>query len=118
MLEIILSKIVEAAIEKSTESFINKIFERRAKSNTKLSLSSELPNYLAANYAKCETLKTLINRNDPVNLTDCFVAPDFKLMTEVVSSSDFFQKIEDSGGKVVITGLAGKWEICFFEVFI
>ena len=113
----VISTLAAAAIQKSAERLIKNISIKQASKNTNanLSLSADLPKYLAANYAKCETLKTLIDRNNPVKLTDCFVAPNFELMAERVSSNDFFQRMRASGGKIVITGLAGSGKSVFLK---
>ena len=113
-----LNAVTRKAIEKSTASLIDKISFRFAKEKydvIKFVLSKGLPNYLAANYAKCETLKTLLNRNDPIALEDCFVAPDFKLKGAAISSTDFLRHITHSTDKVVITGLAGSGKSVFLK---
>ena len=81
----------------------------------KFRLSKGLPTYLQANYTKCETLKTLLNRNDPIALQECFVAPDFEVSGESRSSSDFIDQVGQSGGKVIITGLAGSGKSVFLK---
>ena len=106
------------AIEKSSAVLIEKILLKYAKDKydvIKFSLKKGLPEYLAANYAKCETLKTLLNRNDPIALEDCFVAPNLKLKGETISSSDFMQEVNQSGVKAVITGLAGSGKSVFLK---
>ncbi len=70
---------------------------------------------MAANYAKCQTLKTLLNRNDPIALEECFVAPDFKLRGSTFSSSKFLEQASQSNTKVVITGLAGSGKSVFLK---
>ena len=110
--------VAEKAIEKSTTSLIDKISLKFAKDKydtIRFSLAKGLPNYLAANYAKCETLKTLLNRNDPIALDDCFVAPDFELKRAIMSSTNFLRHISNSNGKVVITGLAGSGKSVFLK---
>ena len=106
------------AIEKSTASLVDRISLKFAKDKydaLRLVLDKGLPSYLEANYAKCETLKTLLNRNDPIALEDCFVAPDFKTRGESVSSDEFLGQVNQSGGKVVITGLAGSGKSVFLK---
>ena len=113
-----LGAVTTKAIEKSTTNLIDKISFRLAKDKydvIKFSLAKGLPNYLAANYAKCETLKTLLNRNDPIALEACFVAPDFKLKRKIISSTDFLDYINQSNGKVVISGLAGSGKSVFLK---
>lgn len=106
------------ALEKTTSNLIDKIPFRSAKDRyevVKFVLAKGLPDYLAAHYAKCETLKTLLNRNDPIPLADCFVAPDFKFMRQTTSSFDFLRQASDAGDKVVITGLAGSGKSVFLK---
>ena len=106
------------AIEKSTAGLIEKISFKFAKDKydvIKFVLNKGLPTYLAANYAKCETLKTLLNRNDPIALQDCFVAPDLQLKGETISSEDFLYEVNHSGIKAVITGLAGSGKSVFLK---
>lgn len=106
------------AIEKSTASLVDRISLKFAKDKydaLRLVLNKGLPSYLEANYAKCETLKTLLNRNDPIALEDCFVAPDFKAKGERISSDDFLGQVNQSGGKVIITGLAGSGKSVFLK---
>ena len=109
---------ISAALEKTTASLIDRISFKSAKEKyevAKFRLSKGLPDYLAANYDKCETLKTLLNRNDPVALADCFVAPDFRLKGHVISSSEFLDHVNQTGDKVVITGLAGSGKSVFLK---
>ena len=107
-----------SALEKTTARLVDSISFKFAKEKyevVKFVLSRGLPAYLAANYAKCETLKTLLNRNDPIALTDCFVAPDFNLKGAIISSTAFLDHINQSGDKVVITGLAGSGKSVFLK---
>lgn len=113
-----LNVVAEKAIEKSTTNLIGKISLKFAKNKYDeiiFLLSKGLPNYLVANYAKCETLKTLLNRNDPIALEDCFVAPDFELKQTTMSSAEFLKKIVNSNGKIVIAGLAGSGKSVFMK---
>lgn len=113
-----LTAVASKAIEKATTSLLDKISFKFAKEKydvIRFSLSKGLPTYLEANYAKCETLKTLLNRNDPVALESCFVAPDFHIKDEITSSADFLEELNQSGGKVVITGLAGSGKSVFLK---
>ena len=106
------------AIEKSTAGLVDRISLKFAKDKydaLRMVLDKGLPSYLEANYAKCETLKTLLNRNDPVALEDCFVSPDFKTRGENISSDEFLEQVNQSGGKVVITGLAGSGKSVFLK---
>lgn len=106
------------AIEKSATGLVDRISLKFAKDKydaLRLVLDKGLPLYLEANYAKCETLKTLLNRNDPVALEDCFVAPDFKTRGESISSDRFLGQVNQSGGKLVITGLAGSGKSVFLK---
>jgi len=106
------------AIEKSTASLVDRISIKFAKDKydaLRLVLDKGLPSYLEANYAKCETLKTLLNRNDPIALEDCFVGPDFETGGESSSSDEFLEQMNKSGGKVVITGLAGSGKSVFLK---
>lgn len=106
------------AIEKSTASLVDKISLKFAKDKydaLRLVLDKGLPSYLEANYAKCETLKTLLNRNDPISIEDCFVAPDFKAKGRVCNADELLSEVEKSGGKVIITGLAGSGKSVFLK---
>lgn len=106
------------AIENSTARLVDRISPKFAKDKydaLRLVLAKGLPSYLEANYAKCETLKTLLNRNDPIALEDCFVAPDFKTRGKRVSSDEFLGQVNQSGRKVVITGLAGSGKSVFLK---
>ena len=106
------------AIKKATAILIDKISIRFAKNKydaIKFHLSEGLPNYLSANYAKCETLKTLLNRNDPIALKDCFVEPDFNLKGKTISSAEFLNQVSQSANKIVITGLAGSGKSVFLK---
>ena len=115
---IILGEVAKKAIEKSVANLIDILSLKFAKDKydvIKFELKKGLPEYLAANYAKCETLKTLLNRNEPTALEDCFVAPDFNVKDETISSSNFLNQTNQSGGKVVITGLAGSGKSVFLK---
>ena len=113
-----LTAVALKAIEQSTAGLLDKISFKFAKDKydvIRFILSKGLPTYLEANYAKCETLKTLLNRNDPIALESCFVAPDFHVRDEISSSADFLEDVNLSGGKVVITGLAGSGKSVFLK---
>lgn len=113
----IVSGIAERAIERTTSAFIEKISLKAAKDKVdaiRLVLNKGLPQYLEANYAKCETLKTLLSR-DPRPLDECFVAPDFLLNEVSMSSSDFLRLVAGDGAKAVITGLAGSGKSVFLK---
>ena len=115
---IALGAVAVKAIEKSTANLVDKLSLKFAKDRydvVKFELKKGLPDYLAANYSKCQTLKTLLNRNDPITLEDCFVAPDFNLKEEVISTDDFLTRVNVSGGKVVVTGLAGSGKSVFLK---
>ena len=111
-----LGTVATTAIRKTVSIFVEKLslqFAKNKYDQIKFSLSEGLPNYLAANYAKCQTLKTLLNRNDPIALEDCFVAPDFELRGSTFSSLKFLEQVDQSSAKVVITGLAGSGKSVF-----
>ena len=113
-----LSAVAAKAISKSTASLIDKISFRFAKDKYEIitfKLNKGLPSYLAANYAKCETLKTLLNRNDPIALEDCFVAPDFKLQESTISSTELLSHVNTFSSKVIVTGLAGSGKSVFLK---
>ena len=113
-----LSAVTIKALEKTAGNLVDCISIKVARDKldtVKLYLSKGLPNYLAANYAKCETLKTLLNRNDPIPIADCFVAPDFKLGESTFSSSAFLDHLNHTADKVVITGLAGSGKSVFLK---
>jgi hypothetical protein len=106
------------AIEKSAAALIEKLPLKFAKDQLdilKFKLNKGLPDYLLANYAKCETLKTLLNRNDPVALEDCFVAPNFSTQRSEMSSDDLLNTINRKSGKFIITGLAGSGKSVFLK---
>ena len=106
------------AIEKTASNFVDKISIKFAKDKyaaLRMLLDKGLPSYLEANYAKCETLKTLLNRNDPVALADCFVAPDFSSRDKKVTSEEFLEQVNRSDGKYIITGLAGSGKSVFLK---
>ena len=115
---IALGAVAVKAIEKSTARLVDKLSLKFAKDKYDaviFDLKKGLPDYLAANYDKCQTLKTLLNRNDPIKLEDCFVAPDFNLKEEIISTDDFLTRINETGGKVVVTGLAGSGKSVFLK---
>ena len=115
---LVIEAATKKAIEKSTASLVDRIsfkFARDKYDAIKLDLNKGLPSYLEANSAKCETLKTLLNRNDPIALEACFVAPDFKTRGEIISSDEFLGRVDKSGGKVIITGLAGSGKSVFLK---
>ena len=116
--DVVLSTVATRAIGKSADTLIDKIsfkFARNRYDIIKFELSKGLPNYLAANYAKCETLKTLLNRNDPIPIEECFVAPDFKLKDNIVSSIEILDLMNQFADKVIITGLAGSGKSVFLK---
>ncbi|NOR62282.1 MAG: NACHT domain-containing protein [Rhodobacteraceae bacterium] len=108
----------KTAIAKSTNSLVNKLSLKFAKDRIDtltFTLNKGLPSYLEANYAKCETLKTLLNRNMPVALKDCFVAPDFKLGRADKTADVFLDYVNETEGKFIVTGLAGSGKSVFLK---
>lgn len=113
-----LSAGANSAIAKTTEILVGTISEKFSKGkfdDIRLDLNKGLPEYLEANYAKCNTLKTLLNRNDPVEIDDCFVAPDFELAEKVSSSEKLLDFATQSNSKIVISGLAGSGKSMFLK---
>jgi hypothetical protein len=107
-----------SAIEKSAAGLVDRIslkFFKNKYDEIKLLLDKGLPSYLVANYAKCETLKTLLNRNDPIALEECFVSPDFDFKGMMKTSDNFLDSINREGSNVIITGLAGSGKSVFLK---
>ncbi len=105
------------AIEKSTAGLIDKISQKFKDKydEIKLLLDKGLPKYLEANFAKCEKLKTLLNRNDPVPIEECFVAPDFEIQGRTETSETFLDSISQEATNIITTGLAGSGKSVFLK---
>lgn len=107
----------QKAIAASTQQFLSKIPKALLKKYSEIEfiVSKGLPKYLEANYAKCETLKTLISRNDPVAIKDCFVAPRFKISDNEIATEEFLKFVGTGSKNVIITGLAGSGKSVFLK---
>ena len=106
------------AISRTTTNFvenISKSFVKKKIDEIRMILNKGLPKYLEVNYAKCSTLKTLLNRNDPVKLADCFVAPCFNVKKKIFQSHELLDEVNASSGKTVVTGLAGSGKSVFLK---
>jgi hypothetical protein len=113
----LVNALAQAAIEATTASFVAKLPLGRVKNKIDelgLILNKGLPRYLEANYAKCETLKTLLNR-DPRPLDECFVVPDFVVNEQLLPSDQFLRHTCGDGSKTVVTGLAGSGKSVFLK---
>lgn len=67
------------------------------------------------NFSKCEFLKIFFNRNDLISFELCFVVFDFNLKGEVFSLSEFFCRINNNGGKIVVMGFVGSGKLVFLK---
>ena len=109
---------VQNAISNSTARLVDQISLKFAKDRLDVLafiLNKGLPRYLEANYAKCGTLKTLLNRNHPAQIDDCFVAPDFKMQSKTITADVFMYEVNASNGKAIVTGLAGSGKSVFLK---
>lgn len=106
------------AIEKTASSLTEKLSSNFAKNKydeLRIKFNKGLPAYLKANYAKCETIKTLLNRNSPIPLEKCFVAPNFKMSDKMLQADELLDQINSKSMKVIITGLAGSGKSVFLK---
>lgn len=105
------------AIEKTSAKLVERVTEKISKKYNEIqfSLSKGLPNYLSGNYAKCDTIKTLLNRNSPIKLRDCFVAPRFLLSGAKVESHEILKAAANGENKILVTGLAGSGKSVFLK---
>ena len=114
----ILAASAAKGIDGATKALTSKISIRFARDRVEeliFLLNKGLPAYLEANYARCETIKTLLNRNDPIELELCFVAPNFRVDDTVVSAEQMLQDIYSESRKTIVTGLAGSGKSIFLK---
>lgn len=117
-MEPIATKAAETSIALLTSKLIDKLplnYPKDRFDELKLVLDKGLPDYLQANYSKCETLKTLLNRNDPVSITECFVAPNFKIGDKNKTSEELLSWNANPNCNAVVTGLAGSGKSVFLK---
>lgn len=106
------------AAEKSTEALLSKIslkFAKKKFDEISFALKKGLPAYVEAQYIKCLSIKTLLNRNDPIPLDECYVAPQFQLGGERSEARDLLKVASRDERKLVITGLAGSGKSIFLK---
>jgi hypothetical protein len=82
--------------------------------NGKLIVDKGLPNYLRSNYSKCETIRTLLKRDDPVLIENVYVSPQFIINHRKFNSESLLRLNAKAEKPVVVTGPAG----CGKSVFL
>ncbi|OUJ02148.1 NACHT domain-containing protein [Acetobacter cibinongensis] len=113
-----LTKVFFDALKEEEKKAISYLLERMLKpiknGNDKLSLifGTDSETYLWSMYEKCSRVKTILNRNSPVKISDCFVSPDFCFKNEKgilseISLNSFLEELIGGQSKNIITGLAG-----------
>lgn len=105
-------------VTKKISNFIDKLalgFAKRKLDEFTFLIDKGMPEYLASNFAKCETIKTLLNRNNPIDLESCFVAPKFDCQENQILASEILKEINSDAGKYIITGVAGSGKSVFLK---
>lgn len=83
--------------------------------NSELLINKGLPDYLQANYEKCESIRTLIKRDSPTPLADVYVPPNFKTNQETFSAQEIADAIGANLQRTIVTGLAGSGKSVFLK---
>ena len=78
-------------------------------------LNKGFSEYLEANNRKCQKIKTLLDRDRPVNIEDVFVEPSFRIGNDKLSTEEILVNIENKLERTVITGLAGSGKSIFLR---
>ena len=104
-----INKILDLLLEKAP-AFVSEKFK-----NGQMIINKGLPTYLEANYAKCETLRTLLRRDAPVLLDDVYVEPKFSIESDEVTSDDLLRRNSLDGCPLLVTGTAGSGKSVFLK---
>lgn len=80
-----------------------------------LLIQKGLPDYISANYAKCETIKNLLNRNDPIPIDECFEEPKLKIEDRILDSKSYLAEVNNCTHRTIVTGLAGSGKSIFLK---
>ncbi len=110
--------LTEEAAKKAVEHFSAKItleYPRRKLEEVKFLIDKGLPTYLRAQSYKCERIKTLISRNEPVLLKDCFVFPSFNIGRDVADLDGLFEILRKKSHAIIVSGPAGIGKSAFLK---
>lgn len=110
--------ITEKAASEAASGLVRLIessFPRKKLAEFKFIMEKGLPTYLRGQAYRCERIKTLLSRNDPVLLSECYISPNFELRKDCLSSEQFLDKIASESHAVIISGLAGSGKSAFLR---
>lgn len=83
--------------------------------NIEFIVSKGLPQYIEANNARCEFIRTLLNRDKPVPIDAAFVEPNFRIDEEVLSAGKLLERIYQGPQRTIVTGPAGGGKSVFLK---
>lgn len=83
--------------------------------NGKLALSTGLPEYLSANYTKCETVRTLLKRDSPTLLEKVYEPHRFHINRNVIPESELHRDIGMNLQRTIVSGSAGSGKSVFLK---
>jgi hypothetical protein len=83
--------------------------------NGEMVLNKGLPEYLAANFSKCETVRTLLKRDAPTLLADIYESPNFSSDGKTVPEEELIRRIGRELNKTIVSGIAGSGKSIFLK---
>jgi len=83
--------------------------------NGSLVLDKGLPDYLEANYNKCETIRTLLKRDSPTLLDDVYQEQKFRSDGKIRSEEEICSSVGSSLQRTIISGGAGSGKSVFLK---
>lgn len=83
--------------------------------NGKLILNKGLPEYLEANYSKCETIRTLLKRDSPTLLNTVYQEHTFRSDGKIHSEEELRTSIASGIQRTIISGGAGSGKSVFLK---
>jgi hypothetical protein len=117
--EVVLSTIVDEKVASEAAGrlvrLITSDYPRKKFSEIAFLMQKGLPQYIRAQSFRCERIKTLLNRNEPVLLQETYVQPYFHFRKRQTTTLQFLDTVVRECRSVIITGLAGSGKSAFMK---
>lgn len=108
-----LAKRLDNLIGFVAEKAPNALYERAK--NREMIIKKGLPDYLRAQYHKCETIRTLLKRDAPTEIEKVYVSHRFKQGDVEKSEDDVYKDIGERLHRTIISGGAGSGKSVFLK---
>ena len=116
---------IEELSSKGTDSFINHlnsfIFKTAPEffitqyKNLEMKLNKGLPEYIKANYQRCASVRTLLERDEPTELDKIYEPLQFEVDDDILEEDEIKSSIAIDLHRTIISGYAGNGKTIFLK---